>query len=44
MFLNFKDCMMFDMLINFYYYFYIKRNLKCLLYKYCKNNKIVLEF
>lgn len=43
-FLNFIDCMTFDTLTNFYCYFYRKRNSKCLLYKYCKNNKTVTEF
>lgn len=43
-FLNFKDSMTFDTLTNLYYYFYTKRNSKCLLYKYCKNNKTVSEF
>lgn len=43
-FLNFIDCMTFDTLTNFYCYFYRKRNSKCLLYKYCKNNKTVSEF
>lgn len=41
--LNFIDCMTFDTLTNFYCYFYRKRNSKCLLYKYCKNNKTVSE-
>lgn len=35
--------MTFDTLTNFYCYFYRKRNSKCLLYKYCKNNKTVSE-
>lgn len=30
--LHFIDCMTFDMLTNFYCYFYRKRNSKCLLY------------
>lgn len=43
-FLNFIDWLTFDTLTNFYCYFYRKRNSKCLLYKYCKNNKTVTEF
>lgn len=46
-FLNFIDCMTFDTLTNnktFIATFTDKRNSKCLLYKYCKNNKTVSEF
>lgn len=43
-FLNFIDCLTFNTLTNFYCYFYRKRNSKCLLYRYCKNNKTVTEF